>query len=233
MFEPPGPSSAERESETRRRLLDAAGEVFSERGFRDATIRDICTRAGANVAAINYHFRDKESLYLEVLRYADHCAAAMRSPDAVIPGKAVEPDARSRLGLFVRAYVTGMTASGKPAWHSRLIMREMMEPTPALDVIVNENIRPRSEMLAGIIRELLGPAASEERVVRCKFSIIGQCLIYLSGRHVLERLHPEYAAREASAEGIVKHVTDFSLAAIAGLRAEAESVGGGERETRA
>src|SRR5271168_3629349 len=56
--------------ETRRQLLEAAGEVFAEVGFRDATVREICQRAGANVAAINYHFGDKENLYEEVLRYA-------------------------------------------------------------------------------------------------------------------------------------------------------------------
>jgi AcrR family transcriptional regulator len=232
MFNAPANTPVDREGETRTRLLDAAGEVFSERGFRDTTIREICTRAGANVAAINYHFRDKEGLYLEVLRYADHCAATIRPHEAAVaPGGGLDP--HERLKLFIRAYVTAMTTSGKPAWHSRLIMREMMEPTPALDVIVRENIRPRSEMLTGIIRELLGSAASDERVVRCKFSIIGQCLIYHSGRHVLERLHPEFGTARSQSEAIVAHITEFSLAAIAGLRAQAERAGAASTEARA
>ena len=57
-------------AETRRQLLEAAGEVFAEAGYRDATVREICRRAGANIAAINYHFGDKEKLYAEVLRYS-------------------------------------------------------------------------------------------------------------------------------------------------------------------
>lgn len=226
------PISEDREGETRSRLLDAAGEVFSERGFRDATVRDICARAGANVAAINYHFGDKERLYLEVLRYANHCAAATRAAEAnpVISGQG---DAREQLRQFIRAYVMAVTSTEKPAWHGRLIMREMLEPTPALDVIVEENIRPRSGMLAKIVTELLGPAATSERVARCKFSIIGQCLIYHSGRQVLERLHPELAPAHLHAEAIVQHIFEFSLAALGGLRsgaaAHAASADGGHR----
>ena len=52
----------------------AAGGVFASRGFRDATIREICQAAGANIAAVNYHFGDKEALYLEVIRHAHACA---------------------------------------------------------------------------------------------------------------------------------------------------------------
>ena len=59
---------------TRQRVLEAAVEVFAEQGFRKTTVRDICKRAHANVAAINYHFRDKEGLYTAVLQYAHQCA---------------------------------------------------------------------------------------------------------------------------------------------------------------
>ncbi len=53
--------------ETRERLLEAAAELFAERGYNHVTVRDICRAAGANVAAVNYYFRDKLGLYREVL----------------------------------------------------------------------------------------------------------------------------------------------------------------------
>ena len=56
--------------DTSARLLAAAIEVFVEVGYRAATLRAICQRAGTNNAAINYHFRDKEHLYLAVIDYA-------------------------------------------------------------------------------------------------------------------------------------------------------------------
>ena len=56
--------------DTRERLLHAAAEMFAEHGYRDARVRDICQRAGANIAAVNYHFGDKQRLYQEALHHA-------------------------------------------------------------------------------------------------------------------------------------------------------------------
>ena len=55
-------------SATRERLVEAAAGLFAERGYRGATLREIARRAGANLAAANYHFGSKQRLYLEVAR---------------------------------------------------------------------------------------------------------------------------------------------------------------------
>ena len=53
--------------DTRERLIEAAGQLFADHGFRKVTVREICRVAHANVAAVNYHFGDKLGLYREVL----------------------------------------------------------------------------------------------------------------------------------------------------------------------
>lgn len=55
--------------ETKSRVLIAAESLFAERGYNDVTLRQITTRAGVNLAAVNYHFYDKESLYCEILTF--------------------------------------------------------------------------------------------------------------------------------------------------------------------
>src|SRR5437660_978544 len=117
--------------ETRDRLLEAAGEVFAEHGFRDATIREICEKANANVAAVNYHFGDKEELYAAVFDYARTCAVAQfnESVSPAIP-------AEERLRVFIRAVLTRFFDQGRPAWLGKLVAREMIEPTKALDALV-------------------------------------------------------------------------------------------------
>src|SRR6516165_1548595 len=66
------------EENTRDKILSAAGEVFAEQGFDGATIRAITERAGVNVAAVNYHFRDKAELYTRVAMDACSLRAAYR-----------------------------------------------------------------------------------------------------------------------------------------------------------
>ena len=61
------PAAVPAPDRTRARLLDVATQVFAESGYYAATIRDIAQHAGTNVAAVNYHFGDKLSLYTEIL----------------------------------------------------------------------------------------------------------------------------------------------------------------------
>src|SRR5215831_1144132 len=88
-------------ADTRERLLEAAGQVFSEKGFRDATVREIVRRAGgANIAAVNYHFRDKEGLYAAVLEHFAHAAVAKYPAHGGLPPDATPAE---QLHAFVRA----------------------------------------------------------------------------------------------------------------------------------
>src|SRR5271156_4255485 len=111
--------------ETRHQLLEAAGEVFADVGFRDATVREICRRAGANIAAINYHFGDKETLYLEVLHYA-HGKALEKYPPLLGVTENAPPE--KKLRAFVLSMLQRISDSGPTSWHGKLMSREMIEP---------------------------------------------------------------------------------------------------------
>ena len=105
----------------------------------------------------------------------------------------------------------------------KIIAREMVEPTPALDSLVREVARPLHDELTSIVRELLGPAGDDEAVRLSVLSIMGQCVYYHHARAVLSRLYPEQKTTPNDIAQLVSHITEFSLA---GLKARAERAGG-------
>jgi AcrR family transcriptional regulator len=200
---------------TRQHLLEAAGEVFAERGFRNTTVREICQRAGANIAAVNYHFGDKEKLYAEVFRYSQQMANE-RHP-LLPPAGALSPE--KKLGVFVRWLLQRVFDKDESSWHSQLMLREMIEPTAALDLVVAEKIRPMSDQLRALVAELLGGRVTDERVRLCGFSVVSQCVFYCHCRSVIQRLDPEQTFDEDALEQLADHITQFSLAGMKPFRA--------------
>jgi len=200
----------------RNRLLLAAGEVFAEQGFRSATVRDICARAGTNVAAVNYHFRDKESLYALVLEHALQAAVERFPPDL---GVTPESSAEDRLRAFVRSLLLRLLGGGVPEWLSRLLAHEMIEPTRALDPLVERVLRPLFARLVGIVGELLGPDADPDTVRLCARSVVGQCFFYRHAQEVIRRLEPGERIDAARVDALADHIVAFSLAGIRDRRA--------------
>ena len=199
---------------TEERLLEAAGEVFAEYGYRGATVRQICEKAKANLAAVNYYFRDKDGLYLAVMRYL-HTTGT----DIYPPSLGLKPGANAdhKLRAFIRSLLNRLLGEGRPNWHMKLAARELIEPTPALDVIVEEAIRPLSQELEFIVRELLGSEADDELVRLCMLSVVSQCGFYHHSRAVISRLYPVQKFASQDIERLADHITRFSLSAMKSL----------------
>lgn len=208
-------------SVTRQRLLEAAGEVFAEVGFERATVRDICKKANANVAAVNYHFRDKEGLYRETLKYAHHCAAGANVQaihELMQAGPSVP--AEQKLAVFIRTFLLRVFHPGKAAWFGKLVAQEMSKPTAMLDELVEREIRPRASFLEATIAELIGGEPSRDLVRRCARSVVSQCVFYHLCRPIVQRLHPEQGFEPDDLEVLADHITRFSLHAIRGIASD-------------
>jgi AcrR family transcriptional regulator len=193
--------------ETRELILTTAGRIFAENGFHATTVRQITREAGVNLAAVNYHFRDKNELYVSVLKRAHQAAARTASADLAGPPE-------KRLHAFIQMFLGYLLDPKRPAWQGSLIAREMAQPTPALDRLVAESIQPVKRRISGIVKELLGPGVSKAELNLACFSIIGQCLYYVHCREMITRLFPEERRVLRDVETLTSHIFKFSLAGL-------------------
>jgi len=189
-------------------LIEAAGRVFAERGYRAATIREICRRAGANVAAVNYTFGDKIGLYTEVLRHSVQAAQAAAMSAALDASLTPEDTIRS----VIRARLKSLCKESRPDWHFRLVMHEFSHPTPAMGRVVDEGMRPIYDRMRKAVGELIGLPPEHETTRLSLNSIIGQILFYAFSRPVLSRLQPELKLTADQLDRIADHIAEFSLA---------------------
>jgi AcrR family transcriptional regulator len=196
--------------ETRARLLNAASRLFAERGYARVTVRDICKKARANVAAVNYHFGGKDGLYRAVMRHAmDTMQATTEAARAA--GRDLPPAERIR--AYVSVFADRLLGVHHETWIHQLMLREMSDPTPALAIVADEVLKPRMVYLCGAIAELLGCKADDERVVRCALSVTSQFNSLLWTQAAAKLVN----AREGvpgSIDEIAEHIARFSLGGI-------------------
>jgi TetR/AcrR family transcriptional regulator, regulator of cefoperazone and chloramphenicol sensitivity len=195
---------------TKSRLLDAAGEEFAAKGFDSATIRSICRRAEANLAAVNYHFGDKEQLYVAAVMEAHRCGMANPPETAGREGPPAE-----QLRRYIHYFLSNVVAMSqqKNRWHHALMLREMLAPTAASETLVREAIRPRFERLKEILR-LACPEADDLRLEALGFSVVGQCLHYKMAGAIIERIIGAESYRALDLDYLTGHISGFCLAAL-------------------
>ena len=206
------------DTSTRQRLLNAAAEVFGECGYKGATVRKICCKAGVGIAQVNYHFRDKEGLYLEIYREL-YARALEKYPPTMELGKS--PSAGEKLHAFIRSFLYRLTMVGDR--HS-LLVREMLDPSPSLIKLHNEMTMPIRKILIEVLTELLGPGVSKEEVAHCAISIVGQCVF--CGPHALHFRGNTFPSIDTgNIESIADYITAFSLGGIQAINQKNSAVG--------
>ncbi len=197
------------EGKTPSLLLEAAGEVFAEQGFHGATIREITSRAGVNIAAVNYYFRDKDELYVAVLRHAHRSSLEKGAWEQVQEGAAEDQLRRFVHGLFHHLF-----DPSRPKWHSTLIARELASPTPLFKQLIDEGLRPHFLVLKKAVQEVAGVSLPPKKLQMIIASILGQCFFYRHSRAVAEQLLPELYNGENWMYEIAEHISNLSILAI-------------------
>jgi AcrR family transcriptional regulator len=193
---------------TRGRLLKAACDIFAEKGFRRAKIADICKKAGANVASVNYYFGNKENLYKEAWQYA------LENFDEPALADTACEDPKSRLRSHIQTLIQNFTAGGDLERFSRLYLMEMVNPTGLIQDAWHELIEPRRRKLHAIIREVMGSGADDLSLRFCEMSIINQCRMFITIKNSdLAYMLGQPLTQELIGQ-LAQHIADFSLAGI-------------------
>lgn len=206
-------------TETQRRIIEAAGEIFADSGYNHTTVRAICVRARVNVAAINYHFGSKKNLYLAALKYwrAKAFEKYPFDPTDYTTGTAAE-----RLGACVRTLLFRVLDEGEGSRFAKLMVQEFIRPTSGFDVIVDETVRPFFTFLSNTVRQLFPTPPPDNTINLCCLSIAGQVLQLYMGRHVIRRLLDRESLNRQEIEAVAEHITAFSMYAIREIAARSE-----------
>lgn len=197
---------------TCRKLLAAAVDVFAEKGYRDATIAEICGRARANIAAVNYHFGDKETLYREAWRYAFSESIKTYPANAGV-SDASPPEERLRGQIMALLH----RVNDKKNKEFLIVLKEFANPTGLLDEIMREMLFPLQKRMQDSIRELIGQQASDMQIQFCEISIISQCINPMVLRREDDTNMPSGIK---NLNAYANHVVQFSLAGIYKIQEE-------------
>jgi len=200
-------------AETRERLLDAAEELFAERGYHASSVRDITGAAGSNVAAVNYHFGGKAELYRAIFlrRLAALRERRGRAIDEAI--RSGGDDLERLLRGFAFAYLEPLVDGAVAKRWARLSLRELLDPQLSPDLFFDEMVEPTHAALAEALERAL-PRLGPELARQCVQSLVGQLthLRLLNG--YFASAPTARTARNFDLTRAIDHAARFSAAAI-------------------
>jgi len=213
------PKREEDDQGTRRRLLETAGQVFAEKGFDRATGKEICERAGTNTAAVNYYFGGMDGLYAAVLHEAHSRFVTLDALSAAVAGKA---DARAKLEAILGLIIRTLTGPLVSSWALRVLGREIIAPSSALDVLREKEFLPKTRILRAIVGELMGLPEEHPAVARGCVSVMAPCfMLLLFDRRTLKRAFPTLGVTPEDAPALVRHLVQFALAGLSAVARDA------------
>ena len=196
---------------TRARILDAAGVVFAEHGYEAATVREICEKAGVNLAGVNYYFGGKERLYVETVQHALSCQAQQQPPPDWPPGTPPQ----TKLKHFIHLLLLHLLSMKGEPWEVRLLTREYLDPTPPGRKLLGEHVRRGFHQLQEILGEVLPADTPAYKRHQVGFSIVGQCGYYRAARKIIPLVIAESELDEHfGIEQLAEHVSAVCLAAL-------------------
>jgi AcrR family transcriptional regulator len=201
------------EKDTKSTLLDCAERLFLVKGFEAVSVREITDAAGANVAAVNYHFTSKTQLYRACLeRRLAKIACKRVALIERFSNQETPSTLQEIISAFVRDSFEEMLLNPDGGHLLQIIYREMSPAGVASDLVTNELIAPVHKALINAIHKIR-PTLPEKHLSRCVSSLSGQILHFIRFREVINTF-VETASEAEYIDEVTQHITEFSLRGI-------------------
>lgn len=200
---------------TQRQLLEAAGEIFAEHGYAKATSKEICERAGANVAAVNYHFGSKDGLYAAVLEEAHSRIVSIETVAAAAQSR-IEP--RLKLRMFLSRIVGEVCKADDGGWELRVLSRELLSRSPLMAGLIQNQIAPKAKFVRSIIAEIMQLPVDDPAVSRALINLMGPILmLVITERSLQKQVVPQL---DLEPQAMTEHMVTYALAGMEAVAKE-------------
>lgn len=199
------------------RILDAAEKLFAAHGFDGTSLRQLTIDAGVNLAAVNYHFGSKESLYAAMIARRirpinEARLAALEKAEQAAEGAPVP--LATVLAILVRPILelSKDATQGGPGI-VRIIGRSLAEPLPFMDAILASEFQPTLARFSQAVRRNAPHLSPEDFLWRLSF-VVGAMQHTFSNLHRMSEL-TRGICRDNDDEGALRRFLDFAVTAFA------------------
>ena len=204
--------------DTRARLLQAALQLFSERGFAQTSVRAIAEAAGTNVAAIAYHFGDKARLYTATF-YEPFGSGSDLIPVFADPALTLQ----QALAAYFGGFLEPLKHDDLVTQSLRLHVRELLDPTHVWPELIERECRAPHLALVEVLCRHMGVAEVDDDMHRLAFSLAGLVMQMWTQRDPLQAIAPQLAGSGAVDEW-VDRLTGYALSMVQGEIARRQAV---------
>lgn len=199
---------------TRTRILEAAGELFATAGYAETPNKAIAAHAHVDLASINYHFGNRSGLYQAVLTESYGQVLGLANLKQLVGSKLAPA---SKLRLLIEQLVALATQEPQ-AWQLRVLAREILAPTSHLQVLFQNEARPKVALLRRMVGEITQIPADDPALTRCLLNVIAPCLMLLVGGRNFPG--PMQEVFQMPSQTIANHLVHFALGGLESIKDE-------------
>jgi AcrR family transcriptional regulator len=189
------------------RILEVAGKLFAEKGFKTVTVREIIKNAETHLSALNYHFGSKENLYREVIKFA--CMNLPVSFERQEIAGYVTP--REGLERLVRESLSHYRKDTEKSWQDTLLMRECWSPSELFEDIMSDYYNPKLEYIGTLLSEITGEYLKSFQIMFAAFLL--NVLLETTSFYgdYFGKLVPAIEEQNLSDDFLVNHIVNITI----------------------